>query len=100
MLLVAMYEHDQSKPNTTDEQEVDSTNPPPAPSAPPILHNGESGSTMLLTLPQMLPVPVFSFDAVNYPPLKSIATHLCIVLDNCEVQSPFCTFDLQCLQLY
>ena len=89
----------QSEPNAVDEWEVDPTGPSPTPSAPPISHDGESGGTTLSTLPQMLPVPVFSIDAVNYPPLKSIARHLCIVLDNGKVQSPFCTFNPQCLQL-
>jgi hypothetical protein len=35
-----------------------------------------------------------------YPPLKSVARCLCLVLDNCEVQSPSHTFNLQSLQLY
>jgi hypothetical protein len=29
-----------------------------------------------------------------YPPLKSVARHLCLVLDNCEVRSPSHTFNL------
>jgi hypothetical protein len=28
-----------------------------------------------------------------YPPLKSVARSLCVILDNCEVRSSFCTFN-------
>jgi hypothetical protein len=91
---------DQSEPNAVDERKVDPTGPSPTPSAPPISHDGESCGSTLPTLPQMFPMPVFSIDAVNYPPLKSVARHLCIVLESGEVQSPFCTFNLQCLQLH
>jgi hypothetical protein len=28
-----------------------------------------------------------------YPPLKSVARCLCVILDKCEVRSPFCTFN-------
>jgi len=32
-----------------------------------------------------------------YPPLKSLAGYLWYILDNCEVESPSCIFDPQCL---
>lgn len=31
-----------------------------------------------------------------YPPLKSIARHLCVILDSCEVRSPSHTLNSQC----
>jgi hypothetical protein len=34
-----------------------------------------------------------------YPPLKSVARHLCVVLASCEVRSPSHTFDSRCSQL-
>lgn len=35
---------------------------------------------------------------VAYPPLKSIARRLCVVVDNCQVQPSSCAFNPWCLQ--
>ena len=128
---------DQSDLDTSDEWEVNPTDPSPAPSTSSILYNMESGGTTPLMLSQPLPVIVSSGNPDNppilervpepakssthlldpglasegtssrksisvttsailhgveessgtYPPLKSVARHLCLVLDNCEVWS-------------
>ena len=37
-------------------------------------------------------------DSTNgFVPLKSIAGHLCFVLENCQVRPPLCTFGPSCL---
>ena len=36
----------------------------------------------------------------GFSPLKSLARVLCIILGNCKVWSPSCTFNLKCLQLF
>jgi len=37
-------------------------------------------------------------DTTNgFVPLKSVAGSLCLILENCEVWPPLCTFSLQCL---
>jgi hypothetical protein len=45
-----------------------------------------SRKSVSITTSAILHVVEESSDA--YPPLKSVARHLCLVLDNCEVQSP------------
>ena len=132
------------------EQEINPTDPSPAPSAPSVSHGAESGGTTLSTLSRPLPVTVSSHnpddppalervrepaeslthaldpgvaseDTPNrrrttsatvdvilrgveessnaYPPLKSVAKCLFVILNNCEVRSPSPTLNPSCSQL-
>jgi hypothetical protein len=142
---------DKSELSVGDKRGVSPADTSPAPSAPSISHDGESGGTTLSMLFHPLPVTGSSGNADNlpipdhvrepvkssthaldpgaasedtlsrastapttpnvvlrevaessnaYPPLKSVARCLCIILDNCKVRSTSHTLNLKYSQLY